>query len=235
MRWAVALSVALILTGASILAYALQLPAYSEANAPDRLTQELDSKPEQVRVDEWMSRIRAYETPEKRLSDLGRGLCAAGLGLLLACRICSLYHKHAWMRSPAFILVLWLTLWAVRIPLSFWYYGLRQYRFDYPIWADAIAIPIFQETALWIAGALATSVVLLSLLRKHPLPTQIRWVKPTTARSWIRTLFLGAWLVAMGTCIAAGIPDGDEGGVFACMVATVVILALASTREAANP
>ena len=233
MRWAILIAIALILAGAGILAYALRMPAFTDMTAPGRLTQELDSTPQDIRVHEWLSRMRTYETPEKRLSDLGRGLCAAGTGLLLASWLWRVYHRYPWMRRTRSVLVLWLALWGLRFPLSMWYYGLRSYRLDYPPWADSIGIPVFSEWLAWIVGALASSVALVSLLPDHPLPTSIRWVRPTSRPGWIRISFLGCWIAALGACVAFGIPGGDEGEVVTCIIAAVVLLAFAAAQKVA--
>jgi len=167
MRWLISISIVLILAGASLVIYATTLPVYTDAAAPERLSNELEAKPRETRFKEWYSRLRTYETPHKKLSDFGRGLCAAGAGLLLASGVWVLYHRSPRMRTTWAVLILWLALWAMRIPFSMWYHGVRQQRFDYPVWGDSIAIPVFSESLTWIVGALISSFVLALLLIRH--------------------------------------------------------------------
>lgn len=238
MRWVITMSIVLVLGGTSLLLYASKLPVYSDSKAPARIADELQLKPDELksigaRTSEWYSRLRLYETPQKRISDLGRGLCAAGIGLLLASWLWRAYHRYPWVRRTRSMLVIWLALWALRFPLSMWYYGLRSYRLDYPPWADSIGGSIFLEWIAWIVGALVSSLALVWLLPEHPLPASIRLVRPTSRSSWIRISFVGCWIATLGACVAFGIPDGDEGEVVTCIMAAVVLLAFSAARKVA--
>lgn len=230
-RRIILLSLTLIVIGLIMGGYATTIPVYTDPKAPERLSVELEQKPREVRFGEWYAQLRAYETPHKRLSDTGRGLVAAGAGLLLAGGFWRLYHLRSGMRTAGTVLSLWLALWAIRIPLSFWYYEIRQERFDYPVWGDSIAIPIGSECVAWIAGAVVSTLVLGALLFRHPLPIRIRLVRPGTAWSWGRTIFLWAWLALLGVCIAEGLTGGDEGMILPPLVAAVILLAFLSAPE----
>lgn len=231
MRWLISTLIVLILAGVGLVIYATSLPVYTDAAAPERLSSELEAQPRETRFKEWYSRLRTYETPHKKLSDFGRGLCAAGVGLLLASGVWILYHRFPRMRTTWAVFLLWLALWATRIPFSMWYHGVRQRRFDYPVWGDSIAIPVFSESLTWIAGALISSLVLAVLLIRHPLPTRIRVFRPSSAYSWTRAAFLACWIAILGLCVASGIPDGDEGMVLTAVIASVILLAFLSARE----
>lgn len=232
MRWLISISLVFILSGAGLVLYAMSLPVYTDAAAPERLSSELETKPRETRFKDWYSRLHDFETPHKKLSDFGRGLCAVGVGLLLAKVVWGLYHRSKSMRSLWAIFLLWLALWAVRIPFSMWYHELRQMRFDYPVWGDSIAIPVMYESLTWIAGALISSLVLAVLLIRHPLPVSISAVRPDSACSWIRAVFLVCWIQILGFCVVSGIPDGDEGMVITSIVASVILLAFLSARKA---
>jgi len=171
----------------------------------------------------WFSQLREYETPHKKFSDLGRGLVSAGIGFLLAVYFWDAYHKRASTRTLKVILTIWIALWAVRIPLSVWYYFLRAWRQDYPDWGDTIAIPLFFEAIIWFVGAAITSYLLKKFLVRHPLPARIAFVKPDSIYDWVRASLLVCWIVFLGETLLFGIPDGDEGGVLTSIVATVIL------------
>jgi len=234
MRLPISISIVLMLAGVSLVIYATTLPVYTDVTAPERLSSELEAKPRETRFKQWYSQLRSYETPHKKLSDFGRGLCAAGVGLLLATGVWVLYHRFPWMRNIWAMFLLWLTLWTARIPLSMWYYRVRQQRFDYPVWGDSIAIPVFSESLTWIVGALVSSLVRGLLIIRRPIRARIRIIRPSSAYGWIRAAFLACWIVVLGLCIASGIPDGDEGMVLASIIASVVLLAFLSAQQVAS-
>lgn len=231
----VVISSGLFLVGASLVLYAATLPVYTDTQAPERLSSELEKVvPEERQFEEWCSRLRAFETPHKKISDLGRGLVAAGAGLLLAGGIWCLYRKTEGPWTVPAIFILWVGLWLLRIPLSIWYYWLRQERFDYPTWGDSVAIPIYQETISWIGDAIITSGILGILLIGHPLPRRIQFVIPSSILGWIRAAFLIFWLVVLCLEIIFGIPNGDEGMVLASIGASVILLVFLAAKQARN-
>lgn len=225
MRRLTSVSYLLIIIGLIFTGYATTIPVYTDSKAPERLSAELGNKPRDTRFREWHAQLRAYETPHKRLSDTGRGLVAAGAGLWLACGFWRLYHTRPGMRRAGTILTLWLALWAIRIPLSYWYYTIRFERFDYPVWGDSIGIPIISECVAWIAGAALSSLALGVLLSRRPLPDRIRFVRPRTGGNWTRAIFLWAWLALLGFCVVEGLRYGDEGMILPPLVAGVILLA----------
>lgn len=231
MRWPVTIAVLLALVGCGLLIYSASLPVYTDSKAPSRLTLELAKAPRETRFKEWYTRLRTYETPHKKVSDWGRGLIAAAAGLATASGFLVLYGQQAWMRSLSGIFGLWLGAWAIRIPLSMWYYAIRQMRFDYPGWADSIAIPIFQESLAWILGAGISSIVLRLLLIRHPLPARIQLVRPHSIFGWVRAIILLLWLAILLFFVFEGIFDGNEGMTFSGLVAAAILIVFFSAPE----
>lgn len=237
MRWPISISLFLIMAGVGFLIYSAKWPVYTDGDAPEHLSDQLspsgDMKPGEMdaRFKEWFSHLRTYETPHKRLSDLGRGLCAAGFGMLLASGIWALYHRRAWMRTARAVFFVWFTLWAARIPLSVWYYGLRQQRFDYPSWGDSIAIGIFNDWLTWIIGAVISSLVLVALLKGYKFSAEIRLLRPESIYGWVRATLFALWMVFLAMCVIYGIPGGDEGAVLSSIGASVVLLFFLSADE----
>jgi hypothetical protein len=233
----ISISMLLVVAGASLLIYTAKMPIYTDKTAPDRLSAELEPSPgdlqkeEDARFNEWFSQLRTYETPYKKLSNLGRGLFAAGIGLLFADGFWVLYHRFPWMRTTRAVFLVWLMLWAVRIPLSVWYYSVREQRFDYPVWGDSIAIGIFGDWITWIIGAALSSLVLAALLQRHKFPDRITLVRPSSILGWLRAVFFACWIAFLANCLIFGIPEGDEGAVLTSMVATVILLVFLSADE----
>ena len=236
MRWLwLILPFALLLAGANLIRQARTLPVYTDPAAPEHLSAELASQPREVRFREWYARLETYETPHKKLDDLGHGLCAAGVGFLLAGGVWSLYHRFRRLRTTWAVLLLWFVFWGLRIPLSIWYYYVRELRFDYPTWGDSIAIPVFSECIAWGVGGVLTTLVLARLLVRHPLPDRIRLVWPRSVRSWCRAGLLVAWIGFLAVCIIPGVPDGDAGSVLPLLPAMVILLAVLAATETARP
>ena len=235
MRWFIITAILLLVAGAGCVLYAQSFPIYSHADAPSRISNEIGSHPKETRTEEWYARLHAVETPHKRLSDLGRGLCAAGVGLLAAAGLWRGYLRWPEMRSAGVLLALWFALWLVRIPFTFWYYGLRQQRFDYPIWGDSIAIPVVSESIAWVVGAVVTSIMLRLLLVGHSLPVTIRFTRPASAFGWLRAVVIGGWLALLGVCIFSGVSDGDEGLALTSTIAAVILLLFLSASKLTRP
>ncbi len=225
------------MAGSGLLVYSTKWPVYIDETAPERLSEKLkpsgDLKPGDLdaRFKEWLSKLPAYETPNKKFSDLGRGLCAAGLGMLLASGVWVLYHRSAWMRTARAMFVLWLILWAARIPLSMWYYGLRQKRFDYPVWSDSIAVGIYKDGLTWMIGAVISSLVLAALVKGYRFSPRIRLLRPQSIYGWVRATIVALWIALLAEGVISGIPDGDEGTVLPSIVASVVLLFFLSADE----
>jgi hypothetical protein len=192
----------------------------------------LGKLPRDIRFKEWHSQIRAYETPYKKLSDLGRGLIAAVAGVSMAGGLLMLYRSRSWARRVWAVFGLWLALWALRIPFSMWYYGVRQDRFEYPTWGDAIIIPVINETLVWMIGAVISSVVLGILLIGHQLPKRIRFIRPASPLGWLRAAILALWLVALLVCGITGVIEGNEGMTFSCLGASAILVIFLSSTKA---
>jgi hypothetical protein len=218
--------------GGGLIAYSASIPVYTDPDAPDRISNQLaEISPDSLRFKEWFSRLSAFETPHKKLSDLGRGLFAEGVGALLALYFGSLYVQVRNVRTLTAIFVFWLLIWIARLPLSVWYYWIRESRFDYPVWGDSIAIPIISEWSVWLMGAVVSSALLALLLIRHPLPPKIHILVPFSFHGWIRFIILSSWLILLAIGVVEGIPNGDEGMVLSCTLASVVLLIFLSAPE----
>ena len=227
-------SAALIL-GVVLWCIGASMPIYTDPQAPERLSLELKDHPREVRFGEWYSGLKRVETQHKQLTDVGRGLMAFALGMVLCVGIASFYQHYSGASQITFVVISWLAVWALKIPFSGWYYGLRQKRFDFPVWGDSIAIPVMSETFTWIVGAVVSGLALLSLMYRHRFSASLRPSMPIGVWAWTRCLALGVWLLLILFCVVSGIWDGDEGMVISCLGAIPLILAVLSASTTIRP
>jgi len=74
----------LLCCGVALVIASLSMPVYTDPEAPSRISMALSEAPREVRFKEWYLQLKAFETPHKSISDLGRGVIASGIGLWLA-------------------------------------------------------------------------------------------------------------------------------------------------------
>ncbi|MFA7231635.1 MAG: hypothetical protein WC071_10230 [Victivallaceae bacterium] len=233
MKLTITLSVLLCIAGGVLITYANSLPVYTDEDAPARISRELENLPRAERFSQWYLKLKSYETPHKRLSDLGRGLLTSGLGMLIAIIMLRAYYKCAWMRRELILLAIWLSLWGMKIPLTVWYYALRQNRFDYPMWGDSIGIPIAGECIFWIICGIISSLILLLLSLGRQLPCNCKISKPGSFLEWIRSLFIFLWMILTIISMYEGLIYGDEGMAFTCPIFGAILF-LFLTSEKSN-
>lgn len=218
------------LLGAVLWGIGASYPVYSDARAPERLSQELQDKPRDVRFREWYSQLPTFETPHKRLTDLGRGFLAAGIAEIACLVITSLWSHFQGRWRYALFCIGWLVLWGLKVPLSAWYYGVRQKRFDFPVWGDSTAIPVMSETFTWIIGAAVTLPLALLMMKGRTFPSVVQFIRPHSILAWIRFSTVIIWLLFLVVCIISGISDGDEGMTISCLAAVPFLLYIASAE-----
>jgi hypothetical protein len=217
--------------GFGLLIYSAPLPVFTHPEAARHLANALEDLPREDRFKEWDSRLPAYKTSDVRFADRARGMLATTAGLLTAFVFFDFYLRWAWVRSAWAVFGLWLGAWAIRLPLTVWYYELRQRRSEYPWWGDTIIIPILNEWILWFLGAVVSSILLGLLLIRHPLPARLHLVRPQSVFGWVRAIILVLWIALLSFCVFEGISDGDEGLTFSCLAGSAVLLVFLSAPE----
>ncbi len=236
MKWLVLLALLSVIAGVCLVAYANTLPLYTDWEARDQLSSNLRDLDRDTRFKEWYLQLSALETPHKKWADLGRGLAAAGLGLMALLALIAGYNRHAWIRKAGTLFLLWFALWLVRIPLTYWFYQYRSLRGDYPSWGDTIIIPIASEVMSWVMGAFVFSFILMFLLSQHALPERLfHFPKPRSLWGWTRAVIISLWLMLNALLIYEGIPYGDEGTVFSCLVASAILAIILAANPAIQP
>lgn len=206
-------------------------PVYSEPGIAQRLSHELQSLPSSSQSREWYRQMKNYETPHKRLTDLGRGMMALGAGVLVAHYVGAFYLRHQGWKRIGYFSVVWLGLWAIKIPFSSWYYKVRLWRWDFPIWDDVTTINVMSESMVWIAGALVSLPIVFAFLFRHEFASNLRPRRPSGWLRWARALALWLWLALLIVIVGASVWDGDEGMIISCVGAMPLLLAMLS----ANP
>ena len=221
----------ILLIGLAFLLSGSAFPVYTDPEAPEKLSRKFESLPRAERFARWYEELANYETPHKRLTDFGRGLMALGLGIstgvLFLSWLCERRAKNAGLLIAGF----WTALWAIKFPFTMWYYSLRQSRFDYPVWGDSIGIGVFQDFVVWVVGFITSSMLLAGLMIRHRFPSKVALRMPESVWGWFRTVGLWLWVLLLVACILPSVGDGDEGMVFSCTAAMVVILLALSAPE----
>lgn len=222
-----------LIAGCVFVRLSLSLPVYHDENAPGELSQEiLDMKlSREARFEKWHEMLPTLETNHKRFSDWGRGLISAAVGLVGSLVFFTLYRRYRNLRRLRTILVVWILLWLMKLPFVLWYYGLRLERFDYPVWGDSIAIPVFSEGIAYLILAAVSTVVLRFVSIDHPPKKRLAWHKPKSVWGWSRLIILLLWLILNIWVITSAIKDGDEGTVIFCTVGSAILLAFLMTKE----
>lgn len=220
-----------ILIGVGILQSVASQPVYTDAEAPARLSRELENLPREQRFKAWYEQLPQFETSTKRHADQGRGMIALGLGLAFCGGVVSWFHRLTNKGRLRLLIVCWIGLWAVRVPLSIWYYSVRQERFDYPVWGDSIVIGIVQDMVAWGIGLVVTSVVLALVMIGYSFRGRIVWLKPVGVLAWVRASWLWLWVVMLLVSVMQGVPNGNEGEVFSCVSAIPLLLLVLSAER----
>ena len=222
----------ILLVGIAIFLSGHSLPIYIDSASPEDLSQKLKDLPRDERFNEWYERRSEIETAHKNQTDLGRALIALGMGICMSSLFLRFISSRSGKVANLSIWIYWTLLWAVKFPLSMWYYSVRQARFDYPVWGDSIGIGLFQDFFAWILGFIVFSVLLAVVMIRYSLASRIALRKPTGVWQWIRTVLLSLWLVLLLVCIFPALIDGDEGMVLSCTGAIpIILLSLSSQRE----
>lgn len=221
----------ILLGGIAVFLSGNSLPVYIDPKAPEELSQKLENLPRDERFAQWYQQLAEVETSHKRETDLGRGLVALGLGISIGVIFLHCLSKAHRNRVGMWIGLFWTMLWGIKLPLSTWYYSVRQSRFDYPVWGDSVAIGVFQDCIAWVVGFIVFSVLLAVLMRGYRYPASIALKSPTGGWGWFRTIGLWLWMALLVGCILPAVGDGDEGMVLSCTAAIPVILLALSAPE----
>ena len=112
--------------------------------------------------------------------DLGSGIAIASLTIFifLICKKIKIFSdlKNVKTFGKAAVFISANIAHFLKIPAIVWYYDFRLGRGDYPWFADAVAIPIMEETFANLVLFVLLNIFLILTTIKTNLPTQL-WVK----------------------------------------------------------
>ena len=163
------------------------------------------------------------------LSDTGTGLLALAfvLGVLKLSTGFPLRGSRTPNRRWQFIVIYLFTV-ATIIPNSFWYFGLRQMRHEYPLWGDSIIIGIFYEILGCALLAVIGGLLWWPFLANSRFPAPLfAWPRKQPVFNTIVTIvFGGLALLFLFDNKFGSIRGGDISGVWLSIVLVYLLLSL---------
>ena len=189
----------------------------------------------------WFKEMDSLRTAKWPLFDAGSGLIAFGITLVVAVLTLGIRRrddvlvltspKRRWMIF-AICTFAWFGFWADK----FVWLIQNQTRWEYPMWADSIGIPMFEFAILAVVGWITLSVIgWFLVLRRTKLPASLWiWRKDSSLRSWAFTI-----LTTLSVCVAAvdfsdSMRFGPYTGIPADLLwtyATLVVRAAATSQQ----
>ena len=160
-------------------------------------------------TDEWFAAKAQAETSRNRLMDVGMGVVAFGLGLLLlfALKRVRSFHDLRSLQSPAtkygfFVLsgVVWLSF----IPAQWIWLAYTLGRGDSPWWADSIGIPMYAVQRFGLVGLPVVLAGVLVTLRGTALPVRL-WSLPILGPAYIVNIALTIAIILALLVLLTGI------------------------------
>jgi hypothetical protein len=234
--WSLLLAIAL--AGGGMLSASLRYPWHTVSEQEiGNLSARLGDKPREVRFREWYEERAKLDTPRKVLNDTGTGLLALAATLAMLRLLTGFPLQDS--RSPKWrwlFIVAYLIALAVQVPSSFWYYGLRQSRFDYPAWGDSIIIGVFQTFMACAVFAVVGCLLWWPFLAKSRFPaTLYSWPGNQNRFNVIVSLGFGAFAALCLVAVPSEVRDGNLGGILMTLVLAYLFLSVRAglvTRQA---
>ena len=226
------LAILLVAIGAGLWLVSLRWPYYKGTPDFAKLSQQLEAFPEDDRIGKWNAQLKQIETPRKAYADWGFGVAGLGAGLAAIVGAGGIYRRVPEAGRKALFFVLWTGSWLSVIPGGIIYYVIRCKRFDYPMGADAIAIPIYEISVGALICCGITTVILVFLLMGRELPERLGFIRPTTLAGWGRFILLSVWVVLLLACLPSEIPDGGlEDILMLVWTSTLLLLVLSAPKK----
>ena len=219
----------LLIIGVVTVSYSCFLPPYVDAEEKERL--ELDCFDGKITKDVYYAEVEKLTTPKNKLMDAGSGVVVFSV-LMLAFLFASKtttwndFLKLSTKKKPFYFIASNLAL-LLLIPGTFWYYSYRGSRGDYPMFADSIAIPIFEEIGAVIILLRPLNLFLLLALSKSQLPSRLLyWPKRHHARSVVWEVVFGLCLLFDLAFLVESVVDGAHVSVAVNLCFVYIILSM---------
>ena len=232
------LLIAIALTGCGMLSASLRYPWHTVSEQEiGNLSARLRDKPRDVRFREWYEERAKLDIPRKVLNDSGTGLLALAATLAVLRLLTGFPLQDS--RSPKWrwlFIASYLTALAVQVPSSFWYYGLRQSRFEYPTWGDSIIIGVFQTFMACAVFAVIGCLLWWPFLAKSRFPARLFvWPENQIRFNVIVSLGFGTFTALCLIAVPSEVRDGNLGGILMALVLAYLFLSVRAglvTRQA---
>jgi len=230
----------LTLTGCCMLVVSVRRPWHTVSEQEiGNLSSRLADKPRDIRWREWHEERPKLDGPRKMLNDTGTGLLALAATLAVLRLLTGFPLQDS--RSPKWrwlFIVVYLIALAVQVPSSFWYYGLRQSRFEYPTWGDSIIIGVAQTLMACVVLAIVGSLLWWPFLAKSRFPAALlAWPVNQVRFNLIASLGFGALTALCLIAVPSEVQDGNLGGILMALVLAYLFLSVRAglvTRQANN-
>ena len=228
-----------LLLGLGLWAYSLTLPYYNDEEAAKNLSfiasdinmRSID-KQYHLHKQEYYQKEAELRTNKLFFADFGTGLAVASgtifLFLLLTkTKRFSDFKNLKSFNNKKIIFISSNIVWLLLIPGTFLYYTLRLRRGDYPSFADSIAIPIMEQTTVYLFLLIPLNIFLFLTTITTNLPTNLfiiadKYSKPTIL--W--EIFWGFWLLINLLCFVDFVRIGDHFSIPINLFFTFILLTL---------
>jgi hypothetical protein len=229
------LSLALIGVGSLFVTHSMMVPEWTDkSRAMETISwPPPDAGQDRAYDERWHTTMDSLRTAKWPQFDAGSGLVALGFSLaatiyLLGIRkLSDMKHlktpRHGWAIYAIAILA-WGSFWGQSI---IWLY--QDYRrWQFPTWADSLAIPLYGITSAALLGwFLLTLLLCLFVLRRAELPADLWiWRKGAYIKNWGSVLLTALSLIVPGRMMYAAFRDGPYAAIPAALLwgyATLII------------
>lgn len=218
-KWLLCLAVLLAVMGAISVSTGSLMPAYTDPVAAERIRSGseceigVQNKDENVHCDSelWRRSMNSLRTDKWSLVDLGAGLLASALSILV---LAGWNGQKSWKeavtpRRSLSILALVSLSWLMQIPGYEIFFLTELARGYYPWWADSVAIPIYQTRSIVLTLFLPYLVIWSCFVVGARLPALVFSTVPgRPVVSFFWTFATALLSVPIGLCLIGAIMEG---------------------------
>lgn len=236
----------LTVIGAGILMKGVNTPEWTDENealtvmmwpAPEDLT----NKNTETYYTYWLNKIQSMRTNKWPKIDLGCTLITLGVSIISFIYILGIRKlrdlKNLECRLQRYKLFIYFNIVWLGLGTTSAYQLVRNHeRGMYPIWAEAIIIPIIYIGVITFAWGLIFSVIFWTILKEpHELPVNLLiWRQDTVIRSWLHTLILIINVILVTGVLSLCLRYGAFAGLPFCFMwvyASICFRALALSKK----
>jgi hypothetical protein len=215
------------LVGIGIFSYSLTIPYYFDQEKADELLLNSGSMDKK----EYYKKESELRTNKIKLMDAGAGIALAGaamfLFLLFTRTLTFSGMKEIETLDKTSIFISANIVWLLMLPGTYWYYGFRGSRGDYPPFADSIAIPLMTQIPFYLYLMIPLNIFLIVTSIKSNLPAKLFITPDKYERNHILwEIFFGFWIILNQILLISFIVDGDHFSIFVNLFFSYVLLTL---------